>query len=84
MKVTLLLLCSELPVFLEFLQFSYVIPVTRALSLPFTTLPLFPFSLQECVWHEFPHQWSGLRAFTDGWFTPIPSLTLEEPPHLPI
>jgi hypothetical protein len=84
MKVTLLILCSELLVFPEFLQFYSTILVACALSLPFTTLPLFPFSLQDCVWCEFPRLWSGLRDFTDGRFTPIPSLTLEEPPHLPI
>jgi hypothetical protein len=83
-KVTLLLLCSELPVFPELLQFSSAIPVARVLSsLPYHTSSL-AFSLQDCMWREFPHPWSGLGAVTDGWFTPIPSLTLEEPPHLPI
>jgi hypothetical protein len=81
-KVTLLLLCSELPVFPEFLPVLFRDPY-RAYSLPpFPTLPFLPF-LQDCVWHEFPRPWSGLRASTDGWFTPIPSLTLKEPPHLP-
>jgi hypothetical protein len=42
------------------------------------------FSLQDCVWREFPRLWSDLGAVMDGRFTPIPSLTLEEPPHLPI
>jgi hypothetical protein len=85
MKVTLLLLCSELAVFPEFLQFSSTIPVARVpFSLPFSTLPLLPFSLQDCMWHEFTRPWLGLRDFMDGQFTPIPSLTLEEPPHLPI
>jgi hypothetical protein len=32
---------------------------------------------------QIPPQWSGLRDSTDGQFTPIPSLTHEEPPHLP-
>ena len=43
MKVTLLLLCLELPVLPEFLHFSFAIPVVLALPLPFTTLPLLPF-----------------------------------------
>jgi hypothetical protein len=81
-KVTLLLLCSELPVFPEFLLVFFC-DLCRAHSLfPFPTLPFFPF-LQYCVWCEFPRPWSGLRASMDGRFTPIPSLTLEEPPHLP-
>jgi hypothetical protein len=59
--------------------------LSRALLLsppPFHTSFL-AFFLQGCVWHEFPCPWSGLRASTDGRFTPIPSFTLEEPPHLP-
>jgi hypothetical protein len=58
--------------------------LSHPLSLPpFTTLPLLPFSLQDCVWHKFLCPWSGLRASTDGWFSAIPSFNLEEPPHLP-
>jgi hypothetical protein len=52
-------------------------------SPPYHTSSL-AFSLQDCVWREFPRPRSGLGAVTDGRFTPIPSLTLEEPPHLPI
>jgi hypothetical protein len=82
-KVTPLLLCSQLSVFSEFLWFSFR-DSYRALSLPPpTTLPLLPFSLQDCMWHKFPYPWSGLRASTNGRFAPIPSFTLEEPPHLP-
>jgi hypothetical protein len=83
MKVTLLLLYSELP------RISTVPPVFLSRSLSCVFSPLFPhtsfltFFLQDCVWHEFPHPSSGMRPSTDGWFTPIPSLTLEEPPHLP-
>jgi hypothetical protein len=67
-----------------FLQFSSTIFAARALLSPSTTQFFQPFSLQDCVWREFHHPPSGLRAVTDGRFTPIPSLTLEEPPHLPI
>jgi hypothetical protein len=85
-KVTLLLLCSELPVFLEFLSvlFRDLCRACSPLSPPPYHTSSLAFSLQDCVWREFPHPWSGLGAVTDGRFTPIPSLTLEEPPHLPI
>jgi hypothetical protein len=81
-KVTLLLLCSELPIFQEFLPVLFRDPYHASSLILFPTLPFFPF-LQDCVWREFPHLWPGLRASTNGRFTPIPSLTLEEPPRLP-
>jgi hypothetical protein len=65
-KVTLLLLCSELPVFPEFLQFSSAIPVARVLlSLPpLTTLPLLPFLCKIVCGVNFPIRgqvWELLR-----------------------
>jgi hypothetical protein len=64
MKVTLLLLCSELPVFPEFLQFSSAILVARSLSLPFTTPPLLPFLCKIVCGTNFPIRgqvWELLR-----------------------
>jgi hypothetical protein len=65
-KVTLLLLCSELPVFPEFLQFFPAIPVARVLSLlpPLTTLPLLPFLCKIACGVNFPIRgqvWELLR-----------------------
>jgi hypothetical protein len=70
------------PYFQSSSGFSSAILVVRVLSPPSPHF-LSCLFLQDCVWREFPHLWSGLRASTDGRFTPIPSLTLEEPPHLP-
>jgi hypothetical protein len=74
-KVTLLLLCSELPVFPELLRFSSMIPVAHAFSRP--PPPPFPhflscLFLQDCMWREFPRLWSGLGASTDGRFIAPP------------
>ena len=82
MKVTLLLLYSELPCISRVPLFFLPRSPSRVFSPLFPTLPFLPFSARLHV-VRIPHPWSGLRASTDGKFDPIPSLTLEEPPHLP-
>jgi hypothetical protein len=44
MKVTLLFLCSELPIFPEFLRFFFRDPCRACFLLSLPTLPFFPFS----------------------------------------
>jgi hypothetical protein len=58
------------------------IPVTRAPYSPFHNYFLAFFCEVVCGMN-FPVRWSSLRASMDGRFTPIPSFSLEEPPHLP-
>jgi hypothetical protein len=84
MKVTLLLLIFITPYIFQGFSSLFRDPHRAHCSL-LTTFPLLPISVCKvaCGTNSI-HLWSGLRVVMDGWFTPIPSLTLEEPPHLPI
>ena len=72
MKVILLLLCSELPVFPEFFKFSLAIPDAFSLFSHLTTLPLLSFLYKIACGTNFPIHgqfWEMLRM---GGSTPSP------------